>query len=92
MQVKEVKQDGLSHELEVTVTAKDIDARVDQKLQEYGKTARLPGFRPGKVPLPILKQKYGKAIMGEILESAVNETSQKAMADKDFKTSNAAED
>lgn len=82
MQVKELKKEGLSHEMEITLTAKDIDQRVETKLKEVGKTIKMPGFRPGKVPLAILKQKYGKAIMGEVLESAVNESSQKALEEK----------
>lgn len=82
MKVKELKSEGLSHELEITIPANDIDARVDVKLQEVGQTAKMPGFRPGKVPLSMLKKRYGKAIMGEILEAAVNETSQQALQDK----------
>lgn len=85
MQVKELKQEGLSHELEVTVEAKDIASRVEQRLQEVAKTVNIPGFRPGKAPLSLMKQKYGKAVLGEVLESAVNETSQKALKDKDIK-------
>jgi trigger factor len=82
MQVKELKKDGLSHELEITVTAKDIDGRVDAKLSEYAKTAKHPGFRPGKVPLSILKQRHGKAVLGEVLEMAVNDSTQKTLQDK----------
>ncbi|MCB1784443.1 MAG: trigger factor [Alphaproteobacteria bacterium] len=82
MQVKQLKEDGLAHELEVTVPAKDIDTRADARLQEVGKTVKMPGFRPGKVPLNLLKQKYGRSIMGEVLELVVNETSQKALEDK----------
>ncbi len=82
MQVKEIKSEGLSHELEITVPAKDIDKKVDIKLQEYGKTMKLPGFRPGKVPLNILKQRYGRAVLGEVLEQAVNDSTQKVLSDK----------
>jgi len=82
MQVKEIKSEGLSHELEVTVPAKDIDKKVDIKLQEYAKTMKLPGFRPGKVPLNILKQRYGRAVLGEVLEMAVNDSTQKVLSDK----------
>lgn len=85
MQVKELKKDGLKHEMEVTLTAQDIDRRIDIRLQEVGKTINLPGFRKGKVPLQILKKKYGKAVMGEVLETAVNESSAKALKDKDLK-------
>ncbi|MGB0718906.1 MAG: trigger factor [Bdellovibrionales bacterium] len=82
MKVKELKVEGLSHELEITIPANDIDARVDAKLVEVGKTIKMPGFRPGKVPLKMLKDRYGKAVLGEVLEAAVNETSAQAMEDK----------
>ena len=73
MQVKELKSEGLSHELEVIVSAKDIDVKIDERLREVGKTLRLPGFRPGKAPMPLLKQRYGRAVLGEVLELAVND-------------------
>lgn len=79
MQVKNLKSEGLSHELEITIPANDIEQRVDARLAEVQKTHSEPGFREGKVPMARMKQKYGKAIMGEVLESAVNETSQAAL-------------
>lgn len=85
MQVKELKQDGLRHEIEVKVTAKDIDARIETKLKEVGKTLRLPGFRPGKVPMDVLKKRVGKAVLGEVLESTVNDTTAKVLKDKGLK-------
>lgn len=85
MQVKELKQDGLSYELEVTVDSGEIGEKIDSKLKEYGKTMKLPGFRPGKVPLEVMKQRYGKAVLGEVLEGAVNDTSAKIMEEKGLK-------
>lgn len=85
MQVKEIKHEGLTHELEITIGAQDIDARVDNRLKEVSKTIRMPGFRPGKVPMNIMKKRYGKAVMGEVLESAVNETSDKVLKEKGLK-------
>lgn len=85
MQIKEVNKDGLKHDYEVTLTANDIDGRIDQRLKEVSTTIRMPGFRPGKVPMNIMKKRYGKAVMGEVLESAVNESSQKVIADKKLK-------
>lgn len=79
MQVKELKNEGLNRELEVIVSAKDIDVHIDERLQEVGKTLKVPGFRPGKVPMNILKQRYGKAILGEVLEIAVNKSTREAM-------------
>lgn len=85
MQAKEIKQDGLSYEYEVTIPANDIDARIDSKLQEAGKDMKIQGFRKGKVPLQIMKQRYGKAVMGEVLESAVQETSQQLLEEKSLR-------
>ncbi|MDP6110159.1 MAG: trigger factor, partial [Rhodospirillales bacterium] len=45
-------------------------------------TANMPGFRPGKVPVSVLRQKYGPSVMGEVLERAVNDSSQQALAKK----------
>lgn len=85
MKIKEIKSEGLNYEFEITIPANDIDKRVDERLQEVGKTMKMPGFRAGKVPLKLLKQKYGKAIMGEVLEGAVNESSAKALKDKNLR-------
>lgn len=85
MEVKELKSEGLSRELEIRIPANDIDRRVDARLEEVGKTVRMPGFRAGKVPMAMLKQRYGKAVMGEVLELAVNETSAKALSDKNLR-------
>lgn len=85
MQVKDIKSEGLKVELEVTVPANDIKKTQQARLKEVGKTAKLPGFRPGKVPMNMLEQKYGRAVMGEVLEIVVNNASAKAMKDKDIR-------
>jgi trigger factor len=85
MQVKELKKEGLRYEAEVTVTAKDIDKKIDERLVEVGKTVKMPGFRPGKVPMNVLKQRYGKAILGEVLELAVNDSTSQVIRDKNLR-------
>jgi trigger factor len=82
MQVKELKNEGLSYELEVVLEAKEIDKHVDERLAEYGKTIKMPGFRPGKVPLDVLKQRYGRSVLGEVLEKAVNDSTAKILEEK----------
>lgn len=82
MQVEEIKNEGLSREYSVTIPANELNDKRDAKLKEYSKTIRMPGFRPGKVPLKIMQQKYGKAVLGEILEGAVNDSSEKVIQDK----------
>lgn len=81
MQVKKDKEQGLRHEYTVTIPAKDLDARKSARLKEIAKTARLPGFRPGKAPAQVLEQKYGDSILGEIVEKAVNDGTNQAIAE-----------
>ncbi len=82
MQVKEISNEGLSHELEVTVPANDIDVTVVDRLKEVIKTAKQPGFRPGKMPMEMARKKYGRAVMGEVLETVVNDSTKKVIEDK----------
>ncbi|HSE76405.1 MAG TPA: trigger factor family protein, partial [Alphaproteobacteria bacterium] len=78
MQVTETLSDGLKREFKVVISANDIKAKVDDRLSELGRTIRMPGFRPGKVPMPVLKKRYGPAVLGEILERAVSDASNQA--------------
>ena len=82
MEVQEIKSEGLSREYSVTLPAKDIENKISERLKEIAQTAQLPGFRPGKVPVSLLKKRYGPSIMGEILEKAVNDSSQQALTEK----------
>ncbi|MGI9418124.1 MAG: trigger factor [Geminicoccaceae bacterium] len=85
MQVKELSAEGLKRAYEVVVAADEIEQRVDKRLDELKKTIKVPGFRPGKVPVTLLKKQYGRSVMGEVLEQAVNEGSQQAISDNELK-------
>jgi len=82
MQVTEIANEGLKREFKIQIPASQISGQVDARLNELGKTARLPGFRPGKVPMSLLKKQYGQQLMGEILEKTVSETSQKTIDER----------
>ncbi|HCS70220.1 MAG TPA: trigger factor [Rhodospirillaceae bacterium] len=82
MQVVETKSEGLSREMKVTVAAKDIEEKINLRLQEVAQSASLPGFRPGKVPVGLLRKRFGPSILGEILDQAVNDSSAQALAEK----------
>lgn len=79
MQITQTKSEDLKREFTVTMTAGEIDEKINERLVELGKTVKMPGFRPGKVPMNLLKSKYGKAVMGEVLELAVNDSTNKAI-------------
>jgi trigger factor len=85
MQVTETKAEGLTREFNVVITAADIETKVTTRLNEISKTVKIPGFRPGKVPTPLLRKKYGQSVMGEILEASVNEGSAKAITENDLR-------
>ncbi len=85
MQVTELSADGLKREYKVVVQADEIENRVSGRLGELSKTIRMPGFRPGKVPVPLLRKQYGRSVMGEVVEQAVNEGSQQAISDNELR-------
>ena len=85
MQVTETKTEGLLYEFSITVPAAEIETVVTNRLNEIKKTAKIPGFRPGKVPVQMLRKQYGPSIMGEVLERTVGETSQKAMEERELR-------
>lgn len=82
MKITEKENSGLKRVYEVVISAADIDAKVDAEILEAQKTVKMPGFRPGKAPVSLLKKLHGKNLLGKILEETVNETSAQALADK----------
>jgi trigger factor len=85
MQVTETVSEGLRREYKIVIGADDLDARLTGRIEEMKPKIHLKGFRPGKAPLSYLKKAFGKSMMGEIVEQAVSETSQKAMAERELK-------
>jgi trigger factor len=79
MQITETSTEGLKRAYKVVVAAQDIEQRLNSRLKQLATELRLPGFRPGKVPVAIVKQRYGQSLMGEILEQTVNESSTEAL-------------
>ncbi len=82
MQVTETQAEGLKREYKVQIAATEIDEKMVARLEELGNTVKVPGFRPGKVPLQILKQRFGKSVMGEVLERAVSDSSNQALSER----------
>src|SRR5918994_731969 len=85
MQVTELSAEGLKREYKVVVQAAEIEDQVAHRLEELKGRVRMPGFRPGKVPLTLLRKQYGRSVMGEVLEQVVNQGSQKAIADHELR-------
>jgi trigger factor len=82
MQVTETLSEGLKRGFTIIVPAADIEQRRIARLTDLGRTLRLPGFRPGKVPLPVVRQRYGSAVTAEVLEESVNRATQQVLSER----------
>lgn len=85
MQITETVSEGLRREFKIVIGAADLDARLTGRIEEMKPQVHLKGFRKGKAPVSFLKKSFGKSMMGEIVEAAVSESSQKAIADNALK-------
>jgi trigger factor len=69
----------------VTVPADRIDQEVGSRLKSLTRTVRLDGFRPGKVPLRVIEQKYGLQVRLEVINQVVNSTLQEALVQENLR-------
>lgn len=82
MKVEKIKEENLVREYNVVVPANDIETKISSELVKVGKTAKVPGFRPNKIPVDVLRKKYLKDVMGQVLQDVVTESSAKVLADQ----------
>lgn len=85
MQITDKEISGLTHNFHVVVPAKDVEAQTEVELQSLGQKVKMPGFRPGKVPMNLLKQKYGKDVMGDVLQAAINKATGDVIKQKNLR-------
>ena len=81
MQVTETSSQGLKREFKVVLPAADLASRLEGELSGMKDKVRINGFRPGKVPLAHLKRLYGRSVMGEVVQNAVNEANRRIVDD-----------
>ncbi len=82
MQINQTQSDGLKQAFTVTLPFADLDQKRQARLVELGRTIRLPGFRPGKVPMSLLQKRYGSAVMAEVTEELVNEATRQLLSER----------
>ncbi len=85
MNVTETKSEGLSREFRVSIPKGEIAAKLNAKIDELQPKMNIKGFRTGKVPAAHIKKLYGKSIMGDLVNDLVQETSDKALAEKSLR-------
>ena len=85
MQVSTETLEGLKRKLTVQVPSDTIEAAVDKKLKQLSKTVKMDGFRPGKVPVSVVKQTYGAAVRQEVVGDVIEKTYHEAILQEKLK-------
>ena len=85
MQVKIEEKGALERQINIKVPSKDVDQLMNERLEQLSKTVKVPGFRPGKVPVNVVKQRFGEKLSDEIAEHLIQTTLPKALEEQDVK-------
>ena len=85
MRVSVETTSGLERRLTVGVPADRVDSAVDKRLQDAARSARLPGFRPGKVPIKVMKQRFGAGVRQEVLGEVISQSFQEAVMSENLR-------
>ncbi|MDH3870632.1 MAG: trigger factor [Gammaproteobacteria bacterium] len=85
MQVSVENTGGLERRMTVQVPAERIDQEVGSRLQTMSRSVRLDGFRPGKVPLKVVEQKYGRQVRLEVMDQVIHSTLQEALSQESLR-------
>ncbi|MBR0551969.1 trigger factor [Stakelama marina] len=85
MQTVETLNEGLKRAYTLTITAKDIDAKVDAEVKRVAPQIRMPGFRPGKVPANLIRKMHGEALAADALNNTIQQGVQSVIADNNLR-------
>ena len=88
MQVTETLSEGLKRAYKVVLPMQELAQRLEGELESMKDKVKINGFRPGKVPLDHLRKMYGKQVMGDVLQNAVNEANRKIVEDNGLRLAN----
>jgi trigger factor len=82
MQVAVEVKEGLERVITVGLPADEMEKEIQSRLQNLSRTTKLNGFRPGKVPFKVIKQRFGEQVNAEVLNQKVQDTFYKAVSDE----------
>ena len=85
MKVTVENKKGLNKDIKVFIDKKTMNSYMDKKYEEIKGTVNLKGFRPGKVPVEVLKRQFGKAVFSEVLDKVLKDTTTKALEENKIK-------
>jgi trigger factor len=81
MKAQETQNEGLKRAYRLTVTAADVESRIDAEVKKIAPQVRMPGFRPGKVPANLVKKMHKDSLLQEALNSSIQDGVQKTISD-----------
>lgn len=84
MQVSVETTSNIERRMTIGVPAQEIDQAVEQRLQETARTVRLNGFRPGKVPLKVVRRRFGEGVRQEVVGEVMRDHYVKALEEQDI--------
>ena len=82
MQVTETVAEGLKREFTVVIPAQSFKERIETRLKDRQRSMRLPGFRPGKVPMALVAKHWRQQVTGEELQSTIGDSSAQIVSDR----------
>ena len=85
MQVSQTASEGLKREFKVVFGAAEIEERLKGRLDDLKRNVQLPGFRAGKVPLELLRKRFGKTVMAEVLEEVLKAGTEEALSQESLR-------
>lgn len=85
MQIVETTNDGLKRAYTVTITARQISEQIEGEVKRMAPQVRMPGFRPGKVPVNLIRKMHGPALHQDALNSSIREAMDKLVSDNDLR-------
>lgn len=81
MQVTELSAEGLKRSYQVKVEAHTINSQIETELLSAGEKVKIPGFRPGFIPMKVLQQRYGKSVRDDVMRRVINDATRKVVTD-----------
>ena len=85
MKVTVENKKGLNKDIKVFIDKKTMNSYMDEKYEEIKGTVNLKGFRPGKVPVEVLRRQFGKAVFSEVLDKVLKDSTTKALEENKIK-------
>ena len=85
MKITVENKKGLNKDIKVFIDKKTMNSYMDEKYEEIKGTVNLKGFRPGKVPVEVLKKQFGKAVFSEVLDKVLKDSTTKALEENKIK-------